>query len=71
MATIHLAAYSPITPIYESAPAEVYWSPLRHALQELAAPVVNGVVRFPTTPGIGIELPDDLIRHFLLTPTTP
>jgi L-alanine-DL-glutamate epimerase-like enolase superfamily enzyme len=40
-------------------------------LQELAAPVVNGVVRFPTTPGIGIELPDDLIRHFLLTPTTP
>jgi L-alanine-DL-glutamate epimerase-like enolase superfamily enzyme len=71
MATTHLAAYSPITPIYESAPAEVYWSPLRHALQELAAPVVNGVVRFPTTPGIGIELPDDLIRHFLLTPVMP
>ncbi len=69
MANVHLAAYSPITPFYESAPAEVYWSPLRKALQELAAPVVNGAVRLPTTPGIGIELPDDLIEHFLLAPS--
>jgi L-alanine-DL-glutamate epimerase-like enolase superfamily enzyme len=69
MANIHLAAYSPITPVYESAPADVYWSPLRKALQELAAPVVNGAVRFPTTPGIGIDLPDDLIKHFLIAPS--
>ena len=68
MANIHLAAYSPITPIYESAPAEVYWSPLRKALQALAVPVVNGAVRFPTTPGMGIELPEDLIAHFLVAP---
>jgi hypothetical protein len=60
--------YSPITPIYESALAEVYWSPLRKALQAVAAPVVNGVVRFPTTPGIGFALSADLIQHFLLTP---
>jgi L-alanine-DL-glutamate epimerase-like enolase superfamily enzyme len=68
MANIHLAAYSPITPVYESAPSEVYWSPLRKALQELAAPVVNGAVRFPTTPGIGITLPADLIKHFMIAP---
>lgn len=68
MANVHLAAYSPITPVYESAPSEVYWSPLRKALQELAAPVVNGAVRFPTTPGIGITLPADLIKHFLIAP---
>lgn len=66
MATVQLAAYSPITPFYESAPAEVYWSPLRKALQALAAPVVNGAVRFPTTPGIGINLPEDLVAHFLV-----
>ena len=68
MATVHLAAYSPITPIFESAPAAVYWSPLRRALEELAAPVVGGAVHFPTGPGIGIDLPEDLIRHFLVAP---
>ncbi len=66
MATIHLAAYSPITPVYESAPADIYWSPLRKALQELAAPVVDGLVRLPDAPGIGLELPADLVKHFLV-----
>jgi L-alanine-DL-glutamate epimerase-like enolase superfamily enzyme len=69
MATVQLATYSPITPIFESVPAEVYGSPLRKAIQALAAPVVNGGVRWPTTPGFGIELPDDLIRHFLMGPS--
>lgn len=69
MANVHLAAYSPVTPIYETAPSQVYWSPLRKALQEIAAPVVNGAVRFPTTPGIGIELPEDLVKHFLIAPS--
>jgi len=69
MATVHLAAYSPITPLYESAPPEVYWSPLRKALQQLAAPTVDGAVRFPTTPGIGIDLPADLIAHFMVAPS--
>jgi len=68
IATIHLAAYSPVTPIYESAPADVYWSPLRKALQAIAAPVVDGVVAFPTAPGIGIDLPSDLVDHFLVSP---
>ena len=63
-ATLHLAAYSPITPVYESAPADVYWSPLRKALQEVAQPVVDGAVAWPEAPGIGFELPADLERHF-------
>ena len=63
-ASLHLAAYSPITPVYEMAPAEVYWSPLRKALQKLAPPVVDGAVAWPQAPGIGIELPEDLVEHF-------
>jgi L-alanine-DL-glutamate epimerase-like enolase superfamily enzyme len=68
MATVQLAAYSPITPIFESVPSEAYWSPLRRELQALAAPVVNGAVTFPTQPGIGIDLPADLIGHFNVGP---
>jgi L-alanine-DL-glutamate epimerase-like enolase superfamily enzyme len=63
-ATLHLAAYSPITPVYETAPSEVYASPLRKALQELAPPVVDGMVTWPQAPGIGIELPEELVTHF-------
>ena len=67
-ATVHLAAYSPITPFFESAPSEVYWSPLRKALQEIALPVVAGAVALPDRPGIGVELPSELVEEFLLPP---
>ena len=70
-ATVHLAACSPITPVFESAPSEVYWSPLRKALQAIAFPVVDGAVALPSAPGIGIELPDELVDEFLLPPDTP
>ncbi len=63
-ASVHLAAWSPITPLFEYAPAEVYWSPLRRAIQEVSFPVANGAIALPDTPGIGIELPADLIAHF-------
>lgn len=63
-ATVQLAAYSPITPYIEFAPAEVYESPLRLKIQELAHPVVNGAIQLPTRPGIGIELPQDLLDHY-------
>jgi hypothetical protein len=56
--------YSPISPFFEYAPAQVYWSPLRRAIQDLAPPVVAGAVALPTTPGIGIDLPADLVEHF-------
>ncbi|MCC7262944.1 MAG: mandelate racemase/muconate lactonizing enzyme family protein [Candidatus Latescibacteria bacterium] len=67
-ASVHLAAYSPITPIFESAPAEVYWSPLRQAMQELFFPIVDGAVALPERPGMGIELPAELVEHFVIAP---
>ena len=63
-ATVHLAAYSPVTPFIEFAPAEVYDSPLRLALQEQGFPVVGGAIALPDTPGIGYVLPEELrIRY--------
>lgn len=67
-ATVHLAAVSPITPFIESAPSEVYASPLRRALQAVGLPVVDGAIALPTAPGIGVDLPDELIEEFLLPP---
>jgi L-alanine-DL-glutamate epimerase-like enolase superfamily enzyme len=63
-ATVHLAAYSPVTPVIEFSPSEIYWSPLRKAIQDVGLPVVDGAIALPTAPGIGIDLPDDLIAHF-------
>jgi L-alanine-DL-glutamate epimerase-like enolase superfamily enzyme len=63
-ATIHLAAASPITPFYEYVPAQHYWSPLRRALREAGLPVVRGAVELPETPGIGVQLPRDVVEHF-------
>ena len=59
-ASVHLAAYSPITPFIEFAPAEVFDSPLRRELQEAGFPVKDGVIEFPEAPGIGYRFPDDL-----------
>ena len=64
-ATVHLTAYSPISPIFECAPAQSYYSPLRQALQELFFPLVDGAIDLPTAPGIGLELPAEMVRHFL------
>ena len=63
-ASVHLAAYSPITPFVEFAPAEVFESPLRLALQEAGHPVVNGEIALPTTPGIGYELPESIVKDY-------
>jgi L-alanine-DL-glutamate epimerase-like enolase superfamily enzyme len=46
--------------------AEIYASPLRRAIAQVALPVRDGAITVPTTPGIGIELPDDLIARFRL-----
>jgi L-alanine-DL-glutamate epimerase-like enolase superfamily enzyme len=63
-ATVHLAAYSPITPVIEFSPAQIYGSPLRAAIQDAGLPVVDGAIALPSAPGIGVELPDDLIARF-------
>lgn len=66
-ATVHMAVYSPITPLIEFAPAEVFDSPLRGELQELGHPVIDGAIQVPTKPGIGIEIPDKLIHRYELS----
>ena len=63
-ATVHLAAYSPITPFIEFAPAEVYDSPLRRELQAAGFPVRDGSISFPERPGIGYDLPTEIVERF-------
>lgn len=65
-ASVHLAAYSPITPFIEFAPAEVFASPLRLALQQGGFPVKNGEIAIPRRPGIGYALPDEIVRQFAM-----
>lgn len=63
-ASVHLAAYSPVTPYIEFAPAEVFDSPLRRELQQAGFPVTDGVIDFPEVPGIGYQLPEPLAAAF-------
>ena len=66
MANNHLATFSPISPFVEYAPAQIYKSPLRSEIQRLSTPVVNGKIDIPNKPGIGIEIPKDLMNSFNL-----
>jgi len=63
-ATVHMAAYSAVTPYIEFAPAEIYESPLRKRIQQMGFPVVEGAIQLPTTTGIGFEISDELIEEF-------
>jgi L-alanine-DL-glutamate epimerase-like enolase superfamily enzyme len=63
-ATVHLAAYSPITPIFESVHPDPRSSSLRKVIFDLGLPIVQGAVALPDRPGIGFELPNDVIEHF-------
>ena len=63
-ATVQFALASPLTPLIEYAPAAIYPSPLRRAIEDLGPPVADGLIRAPEAPGIGVELPEDLVRHF-------
>lgn len=63
-ASVHLAAYSPITPFIEFAPAEVFESPLRRELQDAGFPVKNGAIELPERPGIGYQLPAEIVEAF-------
>lgn len=65
-ATIHLAAYSPVTPFIEFTAAEVYASPLRTALQQAGFPVKAGRFHLPEKPGIGFDLPDEIVNDFAM-----
>lgn len=63
-ASVHLAAYSPVTPYIEFAPAEVFDSPLRQELQDAGLPVRDGMIDFPQTPGIGFQFPESILKRY-------
>jgi len=63
-ATVHMAAYSAVTPYIEFAPAEIYESPLRKRIQQMGFPVAGGAIQLPTTAGIGFDVSDELIEEF-------
>ena len=63
-ASVHLAAYSPIIPFIEFAPAEVFESPLRSELQNAGFPVRSGAISLPESPGIGYQLPAEIVDRF-------
>lgn len=63
-ATVHLAAYSPITPFIEFAPAEAYVSPLRRELQAAGFPVKGGRIALPSAPGIGFAFPAEMRERY-------
>lgn len=66
-ATVHLAAFSPITPFIELAPAEIYDSPLRRELQAAGFPVKKGSIALPDRPGIGYVLPEEILKGFRMS----
>lgn len=63
-ASVHLAAYSPVTPFIEFAAAEVFESPLRRELQNAGLPVKNGAIPLPEQPGIGYRVPAEILEGF-------
>ncbi len=67
-ASVHLAAYSPITPYIEFAPAEVFDSPLRKELQLAGLKVNRGLIDFPSEPGIGYRVPEELFLKYQINP---
>jgi len=63
-AAVQFAVMSPVSPLVEYAPAALYDTPLRRGVEELALPVRNGLIAPPDRAGNGLDLPEDLIRHF-------
>jgi L-alanine-DL-glutamate epimerase-like enolase superfamily enzyme len=63
-ASAHLAAATTVCPYIEFLPLELSESPLRRelVLDELA--VIDGTIRLPGKPGLGIELNRDALARF-------
>ena len=51
-----------------SSPAEVFDSPLRMDLQLAGLAVNNGVIEFPSVPGIGYNLSAELVTKYRINP---
>ena len=63
-ASAHLAAVTPHCPFIEFLPAELTDSQLRQHLVQEDLQIIDGEVRVPDQPGLGIELDMDALRRF-------
>lgn len=63
-ASAHLAAVTPHCPFIEFLPAELTDSQLRQHLVQEDLQIIDGAVRVPDKPGLGIELDMDALRRF-------
>jgi len=63
-ASVHLAAVTAHCPFIEFLPAELTDSQLRQHLVQEDLQIVDGEVRVPNKPGLGIELDMDALRRF-------
>ncbi len=63
-ASAHLATSTPVCPFIEFLPAELSESPLRRELVQQEFELVDGALRLPTQPGLGVDLNDDALRRF-------
>ncbi len=60
-ASLHFAATLPEIPFMEYSTAE---SPLRKELVRTDVQVVGGVARIPQTPGLGVEVNDEIVERY-------
>jgi len=63
-ASAHLAAVTPQCPFIEFLPAELCESSLRRELVLRGPEMVDGIIRLPDEPGLGIELNRDALERF-------
>ncbi len=63
-ASAHLAAVTPHCPFIEFLPAELCESSLRRELVLRGPEMVDGIIRLPDEPGLGIELNRDALERF-------
>ena len=63
-ASAHLAAVTPHCPFIEFLPAELCESSLRRELVLRGPEMVDGIIRLPDEPGLGIELNRDALDRF-------
>jgi L-alanine-DL-glutamate epimerase-like enolase superfamily enzyme len=63
-AAVHFAAATANCPFIEYLPAELSESALRKDLVVNAPQMIDGVIRLPASPGLGIELNRDALLYF-------
>jgi L-alanine-DL-glutamate epimerase-like enolase superfamily enzyme len=63
-ASAHLAAATTVCPYIEFLPASLSESPLRRELVLEELPIVDGTIRLPNKPGLGVELNREALERF-------